>query len=425
MATKSIKFNNGVLRLAPLAAALLCILAVFFVVRWCIADTLATQTQGVEFAEYAAQLSPSNPRAAYTAAFWRERTFLADDFQKALAGYERATALAPNDFRMWFDLGKARDRNGDSQGAEKAYRKAIELAPNYSRNHWALGNLLLREDRTDEAFAEIRRAVANDTTLANPAVGVAWNFFDGNVPVISQTIGDSTPIKAALLTFLASQQRFDEAFTLWNALSENDKRNTYKADSQTLLNYLLKEKKYRDALSVQTQIDPSEGERFEIGKIFNSGFEADVKMANAGPFEWSITDGLQPQVGFDGAQKHGGNRSLVIVFNSMSGQEFRAIQQNVAVESGKRYRFELFARSDIKSPATVKWEIVDTADGKLLGSTSAVPNSTDWTALGTDFTTAPTTQAVTIRLVRVPCPVSMCPISGKIWFDDFNLRKSE
>jgi hypothetical protein len=52
-----------------------------------------------------------------------------------------------------------------------------------------------------------------------PAVTVAWNFFEGDVPQISQKIGDSVPIKAALSTFLAKQKRFDEAFLLWNALS--------------------------------------------------------------------------------------------------------------------------------------------------------------------------------------------------------------
>lgn len=425
MAIKSIKLNNSAALISLLVAVLLCILGVFYAVKWCLADTLATQTPNPELAAYAAEISPGNPRTHYTLAFWRERTFLPEDFQKALEGYERAASLAPNDFRMWFDLAKARDRNGDSEGAEKAYRKTLELAPNYSRNHWALGNLLLREGKTDEAFAEIRHAVENDSSLANPAVSVAWNFYDGDVATISQKIGDSIPIKAALSNFLAGQQRFDESFALWNALSENDKRETYKTDSQALLQSLLAAKKYRDALSVQSQINPSEGEKIEVGKILNGGFEADVKMANAGVFEWSIADGLQPQIGFDGAQKHGGNRSLVIVINSMNGQDFRLIQQTVAVESGKRYQFETFARSELKSPATFKWEITDAASGAVLGSTAAVPNSSDWISLTADFTTPPTTQAVNIRLARVPCPVSMCPISGKVWFDDFNLKKSE
>jgi hypothetical protein len=357
----------------------------------------------------------------------REQTFLTDDFQKSLEGYEQAASLTPKDFRMWFELAKARDRNGDTEGAEKAFRKALELAPNYSRTHWALGNLLLREGRTDEAFAEIRRAAANDPSLANPSVSVAWNFFEGDVSQISQKIGDSMPIKAALSSYLAGQKRFDEAFTLWNALSPEDKRNAYKDNSISLLQNLITAKKYRDALSVQTQIIETEGEKLEIGRIHNAGFEAEVKTANPSFFEWSIAAGHQPQIGFDNAQKRNGNRSLVVLYNSINGQDFRAVQQTVVVEGGKRYRFETFARTELKTAATFKWEIVDAsvAEAKVLASTEAAPANANWTSLAVEFTTAPATEAVLLRLVRVHCPLSLCPISGKIWFDDFSLKKLE
>jgi Flp pilus assembly protein TadD len=54
----------------------------------------------------------------------RERTFLTEDFQKSLEGYEQAASLAPNDFRMWFDLAKARDRNGDYGRRGKSFSKS-------------------------------------------------------------------------------------------------------------------------------------------------------------------------------------------------------------------------------------------------------------------------------------------------------------
>lgn len=426
MAIKSIQLNGFALRSLLLISALLCVLAVYFVVKWGLADTLATQTQAAEIAEFAVELSPDNPKTHYSLAALRERTFLNEDFQKALAGYERAVSLAPNDFRLWFDLGKARDQNGDQKGAEKAYRRALELAPNYSRVHWALGNLLLRQGKTEEAFAEIRRAAANDPSYANPAVGVAWQFYDGDVPTISEKIGDSMPIKAALSNFLASQKRFDESFALWNELSAEDKRTTYKTDSEALLNSLVATKNYRDALNVYTQITQFDGDRPEIGKITNGGFEADIKTGSAANlFDWLIADGLQPQILFDATQKHGGSRSLVIVFKSMNGQDFRAIQQPVVVESEKHYRFEAYVRSELETPATLKWEIVDLSDEKILASTEALPNNSDWMPLAAEFDTTRSTQAVMIRLVRVPCPVSMCPINGKVWFDDFSLRKSE
>lgn len=427
MAIKSVKLKSPAARAVLLGAAFLCVVAVYFAVKWCLASTLATQTPIKEVAEFAVGLAPNDPKTHYSLAALSERTFLTDDFAKSVEEYERAASLSPNDFRLWFDLARARDRHGDAKGAEKAFRKAVELAPNYSRIHWAFGNLLLRQGNTDEAFVEIRRAVENDPSYANPAVSVAWQFFDADVPLISQKIGDSIPIKSALSTFLAGQKRFDEAFALWNALSAEDKKVTYKTDSEQLLTVLLGAKKYREALTVQSQIIQPEGEKFEVGKIFNGGFEADVKTTNPTFFEWTIADGVQPQIGYDEAQKHGGKRSLVVFFNSQTGQEFRAIQQNVAVEGGKRYTFETFFRADLKNnnPSTVRWEILDVADGKPLASTSPVTATSDWAPLAAEFTTPPATEAVTIRFARVTCPISFCPISGKVWFDDFNLKKSE
>lgn len=421
---KFIKLDSVARRAALIIIALLCVLAVYFAVKWYSANTLAATTGYEDVVEYAVTLAPDDPRAHYTLAAMRERSFVAADLPKALAEYEKAVSLSPDDFRLWFDLGKARESGGDSAGAEKALRKALELAPNYSRIHWTLGNLLLREGNTEEAFVEIRKAVENDSSYANPAVNTVWQFFDGDVSLISQKIGDSNEIKFALAVFLARQKRFDEALDLWNKLPDADKKIVHQGDGREILQSLIAAKRYRDALSIQSQIGLPDAGKFEVGKISNGGFEANVNSSGS-TFDWKIADGIQPQIGFDEQQKHDGNRSLVILFNSPTGKDFRGVQQTVVVEGGKHYNFETFARSDLKSPATVKWEIADAADDKILASTVAVPNNSDWLPLTADFTTAPATQAVTIRLARVPCPTTLCPISGRVWFDDFNLRKTE
>lgn len=419
----SIKIDSAARRVALLVVALACVAAVYFAVKWFLANTIAAHTGERDVAAYAASLAPQDPRPRYTLAALDERTFLAADFTKALSEYEQATSLSPHDFRLWFDLGGARARNGDTVGAEKALRKAIELAPHYSRIHWTLGNLLLREGSTEEAFVEIRKAVENDASYATPAVNTVWQFFSGDVALITQKIGDSNPIKAALSAYLAKQQRFDEALNLWNALPEGDRQILYHDSGSELVKSLFAAKRFRDALGVEMQINPRNGEQPQIGKIINAGFESNVAAAGAGDFEWKIADGLQPQIGFDEQQKHGGNRSLVIVFNSPSGQDFRAVQQMIAVESGRNYHFEAFARSDLKNPGTVRWEIADAADGKILAATSPVPPISDWMPIAAEFTTAPTTQAVIVRLARVGCGASLCPINGKVWFDDFSLRQ--
>ena len=47
----------------------------------------------------------------------------------------------------------------------------------------------------------------------------------------------------------------------------------------------------------------------------------------------------------------------------------------------------------------------------------------DWSVLNAAFTTAANTEAVTIQLVRETCKGIVCPITGKVRFDDFSLKQ--
>jgi hypothetical protein len=75
----------------------------------------------------------------------------------------------------------------------------------------------------------------------------------------------------------------------------------------------------------------------------------------------------------------------------------------------------------LKTTATVRWEIIDAADGKILAASGAVSETTDWTNLSLEFSISGVTEAVVVRLVRADCKSVICPISGKIWFDDFEV----
>jgi len=423
MSVKSIPLNSLVRHVVLPVLALFCLLLVFFAVKWYLANSISARAEQRELAELAADLAPSDPQSYYALAVLDEKSFLPEDVPKSLREFEQAVALSPNDYRLWFALGRARERSGDAEGAESAMRQALALAPHYAQVQWAVGNVLLRRGKTDEAFAEIRRAVESDAAFANPAVSTAWQFFDGDLSQISRAVGDSPQAKSTVSAFLARQKRFDEAFQAWNTLSESDKRETYRQGSDELLKHLLQAKKFRDALSVQTQIDLSETEKPAVEKIANAGVETKVNTGNPSVFEWQIAEGTQPTIGVDDKHKKSGNFSLVIAFNSANGQDFRAVQQTVVVAPNEKYRFEVFFRSELKTTATLKWEIVDAADGKILATTEAIAGNSDWSALKAAFTASPNTEAVTIRLARMNCNAAICPIAGKVWFDDFSLDK--
>ncbi len=421
MAIKSIKIETLAGRALLLAAGLVFLVGASYFVRWCFAESMAMHTDMKDVAELTVDLAPSDPQTHFALAALTEKVFAPENLAKSLNEYEKAVALAPNDYRLWFSLGGARERDGDAAGAELALKKALALAPNYSQVKWTLGNVLLREGKTGEGFAEIRGAAQSDPAFINPAVVTAWQIFDGNLAEVRQNIGDSEEINSALAVFLAKQRRFDEAVEIWNRLPAEEKKTTLKQTGEQIYKEMLDAKKYRAAFDIRSQIDDSAAQS-AVGKVVNGSFENEVNVKDAGTFEWRIADGAKPQIGFDDAQKHSGNRSLVIIFNSPDGKDFRVISQTIPVEIGKNYKFETFYKSDLKTSAALEWEIADATDGKILAATAAASPNSDWTSLKAEFT-AVNTEAVTIRLAREACKNSLCPIAGKIWFDDFSLNQ--
>ena len=422
MATKIIKLNTTPLRSIALVAAIFCAVSGYVCAKWFFANTISTRVAYKEIADFAVDLAPSDPQTHFAAAVLHEKTFLPDDLPKSLAEYEQSVALSPSDYRLWLDLGKARERSGDTEGAEKALRKSLALAPNYSQVQWSLGNFLLRQGKDAEAFNEIRKAAEGDKTFANPAVASAWQLFDGDTARIKNYVGDSANLKAAFALVLAKEKRFDESLEVWNGVPEDARKTEFKANGDEIYQKMLEAKKYRAALQLFSQIAGSDEKKSALGKVTNGSFETNINSQNAGVFEWQIADGAEPQIFLDKTQKHDGETSLIVLSNSKDGKAFRNISQTIAVESGKKYAFETFYKSELKTTATAKWEVVDAADGKILAATEAVDANADWKNLKAEFTVPETTEGVTIRLVRVPCSATLCPISGKLWFDDFNLN---
>jgi len=424
MAIKSIKLESPVWRVILPLIVIPCLAAVYFFGKWCFANAIASQGANKELAEMMTEWAPSDPQTHFALAVLNQRTFLPEDFDKSLVEYQKATALSPNDYRLWVELGKARERNGDSIEAEKALRKALELAPNYAVVQWTLGNILLRQGKTDEAFVEIRKAVQGDSKYAAPTISTAWQIFEGDLAQIRQNLGDSVQVNSALALFLIKQQDYDNALAIWNALPEEEKKTTLKKTGEEIFNIMIAAKKYRAALQIQKQISESGAEGFAVGKVFNGGFESNEKSAAKSVFDWQYGDGAQPQIGVDNQQKHDGNLSLVLVFNAPDGKISRTVSQIIPIEAGKRYVFEIFYKSELgKTSTTFKWEIVSVADEKVFAATGAVLPNSDWTSLRAEFTAPENSEAVGIRLVRDVCKITPCSVSGRIWFDDFSLSQ--
>lgn len=421
MSVKIIKINSNLQRMLLFAGV---VLAGFFAVvsvKWSFGHAISLRAEQIEVAEVSTEFAPDDPKTHYVTAVLHERSFLPGDFEKSVAEYEKAAALSPNDYLLWLALGKARERNGDVQGAEKAFRRAVELAPNYADTRWTLGNSLLRQGRFEEGFKDIRASAGNSEKYVLPAISTSWTIFNGDISLIRKNMGNSPKLSAFLAIYLIKQNHFDDAFNTWNSLTGEEKSDVFKAQSEEIYNYFLNAGKIRYAKLVRASIDGVSGSDI-FGKITSGDFDSNVKQEKPDFFDWQFGSGTQPLIGYDDKIKHGGNMSLVIIFNSPNGQDFRTVTQTVAVEAGKTYSFQGFYKTELKTDATLRWEIINAADSSVISATEAIAANADWTNFGSGFTVPQSAEAVIIRLVRAKCSSIPCPISGKVWFDDFNIK---
>ena len=422
MDIKSIGMDSRFSKASTLILGFCCVFGVLVSTKWLLGNSIASRVDSKEVAQVAVGLAPSDPNPHFALAVMLERSFLPEDLPKSVVEYEKAVALSPNDYRLWLGLGKARERNGDIAGTEKALKRAIELAPNYSQVQWAFGNVLLREGKTEEAFTEIRKAVENDPKFASPAATTAWQMFEGDIEKVKQTIGDSSAVKSALATFLARQKRYDEAYQIWKALPDEGKKTDFKTDGERISAAFLAAKKYKNVLEIQTAISEKGDVNFKLGEVTNPGFETNVRTEKAGTFEWQIGKGLQPQFSISSNEKHEGSQSLAINFRATKKTEFRPISQTVVLDGGRNYRFEIFYKSDLDTSSTVKWEIFDTQSRKVIASTEALDQKTDWKSMSVNFDLPEDSEAVIVRWARAGCKQTICPIKGTVWIDDISIR---
>jgi hypothetical protein len=430
--TDRIQLNSTPRRVCLAAVVFVLVAANFMIGKWGFANMVSTRADDTRIAELlsaraevtrvadlAVELGPSDPQTHYAAAVLFDRTFLASDQQQSLEEYKTATALSPHNYLLWLEYGKALGRNGDDR-AEAAFRRAQELAPNYAAVQWALGNLLVREDKLQEGFAEIRRAVEGDETLAVPATAFAYQFFNGDANLVRQNIGSTPDVSAALALTLVRDKRYDDAAAVWTSMGDAAAGDALSEQRATLVNNFIAAKKFRLAFAVSPG---SAANGAAIDRMNDGGFEQSIKLENAGPFEWQISPGSQPQPLQSTSQQHGGQRALVLRFSSNDGAGLRQLSQTVIVTPGAKYGLHGFYRSDVRSDAHPTWQVVS-ASGAVLAEASVSAAAADWTPFEAAFTVPADSDGIEIRLIVKGCDSAICPISGSLWLDDLSITRN-
>ena len=402
----------------------------YFVVRWYLGNTLAEYFdpgQGtLDAAHLAASLAPDDPLAHWRIAQVSQKTLPLDQQAAAVAEYEKAVSLSPNDYRFWMTLGTAQEQAGNAAQAEMALKRAVALAPAYSYPHWYLGNLLLRNGRYDEAFAELRLASQADPELLPQLFNVVWEIYSNDPEALKNAVGQSAAARASFALYLLGRKRVDDGLRLWNGLSSDEKRAN-KDTGEKMIASLIMELRYHDAAHVWNDV-MSEKQRIQMDTIFDGGFEEPVAYAGDTIFGWLVKGAAQMQIGIDPNKSNGGERSLRLVFGVRTNIQDINASQLVPVQPNKEFDFECYVATDkLETGSAPQIAILDANTGQALGTTAMAPSGTnDWNRQGFSFKTSDKTRAVMLKIVRFTCSnedTPICPIFGSVWYDDFTLKR--
>lgn len=415
-------------RVAFAAAAAAIVITAWFFVRWNFANVISAKLdparpESRSIAEWLTAMAPSDPQTHYALAVILEKTLDPADLSRSVSEYETAVSLSPTNYLMWMALGKARSQSGDLDGANAALERALELAPNNAAVQWAAGNSLVRNGKAEEGFGLIARAAAADAVYARNAAAMALQFYDGNAERARSLLGDNESVNAGLAAAFADAGRPEDAFDAWSRLKAESGPAARTALGEALAGKFSSSGKYALAAQVLAGIRKNESERPAVDQFTNGGFEGGVKLTKASLFEWQIAEGPSPQIGLSESQTHSGKYSLVLVFNSLESGAFRAVSQTVAVSPGKEYEVTLFYKSDLKSSAVLKWQVTDAASSGVLAASGPLAASAEWTAASVRFKAPAASDGIILRLVQEGCSGPVCAMSGRVIFDDFQLKR--
>ena len=415
-------------RIGLIVAVIFALVFAWFSIRWQLGNMLAELTQPTEanakeIALLANRLSPSDPSTNWLIASTEKDVFTPEKIEESLKGFTRTVQLAPYDYRWWVELGRAFEQADQPESAEKAYRRAVDLAPEYTYPHWQLGNFYLRQDRSEEAFVELKKAAEDNTVYRQQVFSIAWDFYEQDTAKLEEIAGDISALKTDLAKFYAIKGRAEDSLRIWNTLSEEEKLDRNNELIARLIARVLYDKRFfRTAIGFvsQSRLEP----QAKLETVQNGGFEEQIGETENVYFDWKIEPVEKMDVKLDPTHKHSGNRSLRVTFNGFSELQLSNIFQMLAVQGNTKYRLSFWLKTeDLKSAGTPTLEIVDASADKIITVTKPFPTGTNnWQQINLDFTTPETTEAVLLRTTRAYCG-ERCPIVGTFWYDDFQLTK--
>ena len=419
-------------RIILLLTVLLALTAAWFATRWYVGNTLAEyfnpEEARLRTAQTAVVLAPSDPLTHWRLGNFIHKRLPPDQISQAVAEFERAVSLSPNDYRYWTAWGQALEQAGEYEKAERAMLEAVRLAPAYSFPRWHLGNLLLRRSRYDEAFSQLRQASEANEDLRPQLFAIAWQIYGDDFEALQTAVGNRVDTRAQFAMHLIQRSRFDEGLRVWNSLNDSEKK-AHLPVADSLIASLITSKRFQTAAELWNQIAPEATYRAEAGQIVDPGLESNIAHSPSFLFGWQVPDEQEIQTGITTNMGHNSSRSLRMFFQVRSTVAPIAVTQLVIVQPNTSYSFVCHTKTEnLMSASTPAIIIEDASDGAKLAESAKLPTGdNDWSPISLSFKTGPKTEAIRVRIYRSTCDeeTPVCPIFGTVWYDNFALTSGK
>ncbi|HKQ91962.1 MAG TPA: tetratricopeptide repeat protein [Blastocatellia bacterium] len=339
--------------------------------------------------------------------------------ERAVYYSARAVALAPRNYEFRMLLAAAKELSGDLAEAEMELRAALKLAPHQVNVHWRLANLLLREEKLDEAGAEFRLASEADPELLTPTLNLLWQASDGKIETLNAAVGTAPEPQLALAQFLIEREKFEVAVKIANSLDRRAALNL--PNSGKLLDSLISAGRIDLASYLWRNLSGAESQSL----MWNEGFETPIR-SNFAQFDWNLSQSKYAKIGITTATARTGQGSLRISYNGIDTTTLdNEIRQLVKARPGARYTLTCYVKADgLVTPGGPQVVVTLQGSSTPIGASAAIEaGSYDWRILTADFVAPPNAHAVVIAIKQTPRFSYVDPTSGTAWFDDFVLTE--
>lgn len=339
--------------------------------------------------------------------------------ERAVYYAARAVALAPHNYEFRILLAAAKELRGDLAEAEAELRAALKLAPHLVTVHWRLANLLLREEKLDQAGAEFRLANEADLELLIPTLNLLWQASDGKVEYLNAVVGGDPKSQLTFAQFLVLQEKFEMAAKIANGL-----------DRRAIIN-LPEGGKLLDSLISAGQIDLARElwrDFFSAGDkplIWNESFETPIR-GNFAQFDWNLSQSKYAKIGITAAIARTGQRSLKISYNGIDTTTLNnEMRQLIKARPGARYTLTCYVKAEkLVTPGGPQVAVTTQDSSTLIAASAAIgAGSYDWRLLTIDFVAPSNAHTLVIAIKQTPQFSYVDPTSGTVWFDDFVLTE--